>query len=313
MPYMKPNEEYITIDDNLNKISDFINDMLITPRKNAHKWAELTNQTPNLKMGYPGQHLASLITGMKGTATGARGNDIIDGTEVKSCSKVDQSDKCNDCKTTVLRSDNICPRCGSSNIKRNNDSKWLIGIRNENELRMALEETPRFLFIVTDYPEFDNGNFEDIRIRSFEVWVKSERCKNFRELLRSYYYNIYLEHIKLDDKHTPAPKNIFPDAFPFYMCNPIKTFECTIFNSLSSSPELKISKYIQPSIDRENIESERMPASLLNKDELNLLKVNPKTITSSYISENNRNLLKLRDTDKKIKVIGNKKHKSITK
>jgi hypothetical protein len=189
---MKPNDELITIDDNLNKINDFISDMLISPRKNAHKWSVLTNQTPNLKMGYPSQHLASLITGMKGTATGARGNDIVDGTEVKSCSKVDQSDKCNDCKTTVLRSDKVCPNCGSSNIKRNNDSKWLIGIRNENELRMALEETPRFLFIVTDYPEFDNQNFEDIRIRAFEVWVKSERCKNFRELLRSYYYNIYI-------------------------------------------------------------------------------------------------------------------------
>ena len=83
MPFMKPNEEFITIDDNLNKISDFINDMIISPRKNAHKWSELTNQTPNLKMGYPGQHLASLIVGMKGTATGARGDDIVDGTEVK--------------------------------------------------------------------------------------------------------------------------------------------------------------------------------------------------------------------------------------
>lgn len=309
MPFMKPNDELITIDDNLNKINDFISDMLISPRKNAHKWSVLTNQTPNLKMGYPGQHLASLITGMKGTATGARGNDIVDGTEVKSCSKVDQSDKCNDCKTTVLRSDKVCPNCGSSNIKRNNDSKWLIGIRNENELRMALEETPRFLFIVTDYPEFDNQNFEDIRIRAFEVWVKSERCKNFRELLRSYYYNIYLEHIKLDEKHTPAPKNIFPDGFPFYMCNPIKTFECTILNSLSSNPELNISKYIQPSIDRENIESEQMPASLLNKNELNLLQIDPKKLSSSYITEYNRNHLSLRDTDKKIKVIGNKTHK----
>lgn len=40
------------------------------PRKLAHKWAAITNQTPNLKMGYPAQHLASLITGMKGTAQG---------------------------------------------------------------------------------------------------------------------------------------------------------------------------------------------------------------------------------------------------
>jgi hypothetical protein len=118
-----------------------------------------------------------------------------------------------------------------------------------------------------------------------------------------------LEHIKLDEKHTPAPKNIFTDGFPFYMCNPIKTFECTILNSLSSNPELKISKYIQPSIDRENIKSEQMPASLLNKNELNLLHIDPKKLSSSYITEYNRNHLSLRDTDKKIKVIGNKTHK----
>lgn len=309
MSFMKPNEEYITINDNINKIKDFINEMFILPRKSAHKWSELTNQTPNLKIGYPSQHLASLITGMKGTATGARGNDIVDGTEVKSCSKVDQSDKCRNCGKTILRSDNLCSNCGSSDIQRNNDSKWLIGIRNEDELRMALEETPRFLFVVTDYPRFEEKIFDDIRIRSFEVWVKSERCINFSELLKNYYYNIYLEHIRHDGKKTPAPKNLFPDGFPFYMCNPIKTFECIIYNSLSSSPEIEISKYVQPSLDRKDMESEKMPASLLNNVELKLLNIDPKNINNSYVDENNRKLLSLRDTDKKIKIIGNKSHK----
>lgn len=65
---------------------------------------------------------------------------------------------------------------------------------------------------------------------------------------------------------------IITDGFPFYTCNPIKTFECTILNSLSSKPEIKISKYIQPSIDREDIESEKMPASLLNKKRIKNIK-----------------------------------------
>ena len=309
MSNMLPNKNLITIGNNCEKIRDFINDMVIAPRKNAHKWAALTNQTPNLKMGYPGQHLASLITGMKGTATGARGNDIVDGTEVKSCSKVDQSDKCLDCKTTVLRSDSKCPICGSSNIKRNNDSKWLITIRSEDELMMALDETPRFLFIITDYPWFDTGNFEDIRIRSFEIWVKSDRCKNFRELLRSYYYNIYLKHIELDVLKTPAPKNIFPDNFPFFMCNPIKTFECFITDSLSQNPKVDITKYVSPEENREYISSELMPISLLDDRELDLLRENKIELSSGYIDENARSLLKLRDTDKRIRVIGSKKHK----
>ena len=67
------------------------------------KWSSITNQTPNLKIGYPGQHLASLITGISGTGTGARGDDIADGSEVKSCSRVDQVDKCENCKSNVMR------------------------------------------------------------------------------------------------------------------------------------------------------------------------------------------------------------------
>ena len=94
---MQPDKTLITIRDNERLIKDFILDMIITPGRLAHKWAAITNQTPNLKIGYPAQHLASLITGMQGTATGARGNDIVDGSEVKACSKVDQLDKCRNC------------------------------------------------------------------------------------------------------------------------------------------------------------------------------------------------------------------------
>ena len=54
-----------------------------------------------------------------------------------------------------------------------------------------------------------------------------------------------------------------------------------------------------------------MPASLLNKKELKILKIDPKNISNSYVNENNRNILSLRDTDKKIKIIGKKLTKAI--
>lgn len=307
---MKPDSNFITINNNLKLIKDFISNMIIEPRVNFHKWSNITNQTPNLKIGYPGQHLASLITGMKGNATGARGNDIIDGSEVKSCSKVDQSDKCLDCKETVLRINEKCPHCGSKNIKRNNDSKWLISIKNEDELRMYLDETPRFIFIVTDYPNFLENNFDDIRIRCFEIWVKSKRCINFVKLLINYYNYIYLNHIKLNPNKTPAPKNLFPDDYQFYMCNPIKIFDCLILNSLSGNSKININKYIHPEEDRSDLESENMPINKINNIEKNILKSKGIDINSiGYIDENIRSLLRLRDTDKKIKVIGTKKHK----
>lgn len=309
---MQPDTTLITIKDNCTLIEEFIKDMIVLPRINAHKWASITNQTPNLKIGYPAQHLASLITGMKGEATGARGNDIVDGSEVKSCSKVDQSDKCLHCESNVLRTDLSCPVCNSTNIKRNNDSKWLITIRNKDELNMALNETPRYIFLVTDYPNFDQNNYDDIRIRCFEIWVKSDRCKNFREMLTSYYNNIYLKHIEIDSKKTPAPKNLFPDNFPFYMCNPIKVFECTIHNSLGENGSIDITTYIEPHSDRSNLVSESMPISLLTKQEhIKIQEYCEKNNIQldEYIDENLREQLSLRDTDKKIKVIGHKKHK----
>lgn len=308
---MKPNTRLISINDNITKIKKFIQDMIIVPRQKAHYWAKITNQTPNLKIGYPAQHLASLICGMKGTATGARGEDIVDGSEVKGCSKIDQSDKCNDCQKTVLRTDETCPYCGSENIKRNNDSKWLIGIKSDDELRMLLEETPRFIFIVTDYPRFELQDYDTLRIRAFEVWVKSRRCIHFRTLMKNYYEYIFKEHKKINPNKNPAPKNLFPDNFPFYMCNPIKTFECIIKDGLSANPKINITEYVAPDADRTNLASEGMPSKLLNKKERKVLEQKGIQIPDC-IDEQMRQYLELRDTDKNIKEIGTKKHKKST-
>lgn len=53
------------------KIRDFLQEIVIAPRKNIEKWAKETGQTAGLRIGYIGQHLASLVVGMKGTNTGA--------------------------------------------------------------------------------------------------------------------------------------------------------------------------------------------------------------------------------------------------
>jgi len=311
---MKPDITKITIKDNRKHLSSFIPEMLINPRVLAHKWSKITNQTPNLKIGYPAQHLASLIVGMKGDATGARGNDICDGSEVKACSKIDQSDKCKKCHNNVLRSQKCCPMCSSTDIQRNNDSKWLIGIRNEAELRMTLDETPRFIFIVTDYPEFDNGNFDTIRIRAFEIYPQSSRHKCFRELLESYFRNLYLAHIKKNAQKAPAPKNLFPDNYPFFKCNPIKIFESIVSDSLGQKPKLTITHYVKPDKDRSDLPSELMPKKLLSKQDIIVLERNGYDLSKiDFVDEKMRELLPLRDTDKVPKIIGNKSHKKILK
>ena len=132
---MQPNTRLIRIPNGISLVPQLLSNLFIEPRKKAVEWSRITQQTPNMKVGYPGQHLVSLITGMPGERTGARGNDLIDGSEIKSCSRVDQVDECLECKNKVLRIENSCSICGSQNIDRKNDSKWLFTIRSENDLK----------------------------------------------------------------------------------------------------------------------------------------------------------------------------------
>src|SRR3989344_3815007 len=113
---MQPNKKLITISNNLKQITQLLGELVLQPRINAIKWSVITKQTPNIKIGYPGQHLASLIAGMEGERTGARGNDLIDGSEVKSCSRIDQLDICKNCDSPVARLEEKCSNCGSADI-----------------------------------------------------------------------------------------------------------------------------------------------------------------------------------------------------
>lgn len=264
---MNPNKSLISIDDNENKIKQFLMDLIVEPRIKALQWSQITHQTPNLKIGYPGQHLASLITGMTGVKTGARGDDLVDGTEVKSCSRVDQLDKCKDCDEKVLRVESVCPKCNSVNIQRNNDSKWLFTIRNENDLSVLTKQVERVFLIISDYLDFESGNFDDIRIQAFEIWTHSQRNQNFNVLMSSYYEEIYSTHKQKNHQKTPAPKNFWPYSFQFYMCNPIKVFSCVIKNA-NTIPDISIHHLVKPDASRFQIQSELMPISLLNDIEI---------------------------------------------
>lgn len=116
MGRMVPDSNYITIDTSREFVCEFLQDVLLQPRLNILKWSEITKQTPGLRVGYPAQHLASLLTGVEGKRTAARGDDLSDGTEVKGCNRIDQLDTCKDCKGKVSRSETFCSHCGSTRI-----------------------------------------------------------------------------------------------------------------------------------------------------------------------------------------------------
>lgn len=319
---MQPNVSKVTLENNPRLIEDLLSDLVVNPRLQLIKWSKITRQTPNIKIGYPGQHLSSLISGVEGDRSGARGHDLKDGTEVKSCSRIDQLDKCLNCKFPVARLEAVCANCGSSKIKRNNDSKWLFSVRTPEEVEQLTNQIDRIMLLIGDYPNFDDGDFETLRYQAFEIWPKHERGTRFSEIIRNYYEKIYLEHKRRNVNANPAPKNFWPYQYQFYMCNPIKTFSCIITES-TTDPVINIETYIDAKIDRSSIASEIMPTKILKSAELKqildhasdeeisnnlipgatieefrLLSADKKIDMLSGIDENLRKYLSLRDTDK---------------
>lgn len=264
---MQPNINQISIRNGRTLVPRLLSELFIEPRKKAVDWSRITQQTPNMKVGYPGQHLASLVTGMPGERTGARGNDLIDGSEVKSCSRVDQVDECRACKNKVLRIETHCSHCGSDDISRKDDSKWLFTIRNENDLQVLTENVPRIVLVLADYPFFDVNQYDDVRFEIFEIWNNSPRCSKFKTLMTNYYQNIFQTHQAANPNKTPAPKNFWPYTYQFFLCNPIKIFSATVTDSLNN-PEIHINKFVNPSTDRSTLESLPMPINLLKRNEL---------------------------------------------
>ena len=108
-------------------------------------------------MGYVGQHLVSVVTGYPGGKSGARGRDLLlneeEFAEIKTCYRVDQLGSCNSCQAKVAGIERICPECESTDLKRNDDSKWLIGIRNDDEFQSILEPTSYYLVLFDFDPD----------------------------------------------------------------------------------------------------------------------------------------------------------------
>ena len=57
----------------LKQSEELLTDLYLILRKNLLKWSNITNQTPQARMGYIGQHLTSIVTGFSGGKSGARG------------------------------------------------------------------------------------------------------------------------------------------------------------------------------------------------------------------------------------------------
>lgn len=189
-----------------------IKDLYIELRKRVNLWADITKQTPQARMGYVGQHLTSVVTGFPGGKSGARGYDIIlnysplEYGEIKTCYRVDQLGTCNNCNSVVSSIEKSCSVCNSTNIKRNDDSKWLISIKDEQDLKKCF--LPKYYyFVLFEYENIHDKNNLNIQA---SIWQVDSQNIGFKYCLIDYYYNI---------KGT-APLNIWPYQLKFHLFNP---------------------------------------------------------------------------------------------
>lgn len=202
--------------------ADLLTDLYVRLRRDLLRWAAVTHQTPQPRMGYVGQHLVSVVTGHPGGRSGARGDDIkLPGgkvAEIKCCYRVDQLGQCLTCGAGVASIERRCPNadCGGVDLERKDDSKWLLTPKSEAELRELF--TPLCYYLVL-FEFADIALADDIDVRIFEV---DPRSLGFTLCMIDYYFNI---RAKSD---SAAPFNLWPDSPKFYMMKPREIYWAVI-------------------------------------------------------------------------------------
>ncbi|HUW22258.1 MAG TPA: MamI family restriction endonuclease [Candidatus Bathyarchaeia archaeon] len=72
---------------------ELLEEQVAEARKKLHYWREVTGQPAQVDTGYIAQHLVSIISGILGDRMRGKGDDLVDGSEVKSANFLDSLDK----------------------------------------------------------------------------------------------------------------------------------------------------------------------------------------------------------------------------
>jgi len=197
-----------------------IRELYIDLRRTVNEWAAITQQTAQARMGYVGQHLVSVVTGYAGGKSGARGRDLIlpagDYAEIKTCYRVDQLGRCNNCGARIASIESNCPECDSTEIRRKDDSKWLIGIRNEAEFAQILEPKSYYL-VLFEFTDLQSP--DDIQA---SIWEVDPKLPGFAYCIVDYRMNIQ------PCSPSKAPFNFWPYSLKFCLMCPKLIYRSTI-------------------------------------------------------------------------------------
>lgn len=135
------------------------------------KWAALTGQSAQIDTGYMAQFIASIILGIPGQGFRGKGDDLIDGSEVKSAANISGVDR---------------PRWNHNLGTLAHDAA-----RRKKELPTAWEQylaCPTIVYILVDRVAAPQGSSpRDIRIRTWCVDAQNDTA--WRDLLHVYVEN----------------------------------------------------------------------------------------------------------------------------
>lgn len=204
-------------------IKDFIREMYLERRVTIFKWAKITNQTPLIETKFLGQNLVSLVTGISGKGSAARGDDLRDGSEVKTCSRLDQLSKCKKCGNEITAIDDVCPKCGTPVTERMTDSHWIFTINTDLKKDKILNKTPAIYFLLVDGFEL-----EDDQLARFTIWTIDPKTDKFfrNDYIEQYYDEYFIKKKKAGEN--PAPMNVHPRSPKFNKTNAKVIFEAII-------------------------------------------------------------------------------------
>lgn len=206
----------------LEASEQLIQELYLDLRRKTRFWASITQQTAQARMGYVGQHLVSIVTGCPGGRSGARGFDLVhsDGVpgEIKTCYRVDQLGKCRACSAGVAPDEDACPDCGSAEIERKDDSKWLISFRHDGEFSSMLE--PKLYYLVL-FEFVDLHNPDTIQA---SIWSVDPRNPGFILAMVDYYLNIRA------NSKSKAPFNLWPYSLKFELMRANLTYRSLIYS-----------------------------------------------------------------------------------
>lgn len=83
----------LSIDERNNLIIKLLQEQVLDQRDKLRFWRDLTHQAAQIDTGYIAQHLVSLVTSFYGSTMRGKGDDLEDGSEVKSANFLDSLDK----------------------------------------------------------------------------------------------------------------------------------------------------------------------------------------------------------------------------